>query len=235
MSRRCLVIGASGAVGQAVVAALAERGARVACTSRSGLRADGLPTFALDLCDVDAIEPAIEAAAAALGGLDALVCCAGVVGPPGFGVDGPPPIEAIDAASWDALMAVNARGPFLCARAAVRHLSPGGAIVLTGSVDAVKPLPAAVHHAAGNAALGGVTRALGKELGPRGITVNLVAPGLLEAGQSEVVPRALVHDFLGHAALGRRGTLAEVAATIAWLATTNTAVTGQTLVIDGGL
>jgi 3-oxoacyl-[acyl-carrier protein] reductase len=225
------VIGGSGTVGGAVVRTLVHGGARVASTSRSGEAADGLPTFALDLLDVDAIAPVVRAACEALGGLDALVCCAGVVGPPPY----PATIDQIDAGQWDELMAVNARGPFFCARAAAPLLAPGGCIVLTGSVDAVKPLPAAAHHAASNAALGGLVRALARELGPRGISVNLVAPGLLEQGQSSVVPPALVADYLRHAALGRSGRIAEVATTIAWLATTNTAVTGQTLVIDGGL
>ena len=238
----CLVVGGSGTLGGGVVQALVERGARVAATfhrsaSVEPLRArhPELPTFPLDLLDVDAIEPAVQAAAEALDGLHALICCAGIVGTPSFGDDAPATIDRIDAHHWDESMAVNARGPFLCARAAARHLGPGGAIVLTGSVDAIKPLPASVHHAASNAALGGLVRALAKELGPRGITVNLVAPGLLDAGQSSAVPRALVDDYLGHAALGRRGTIHEAAATIAWLATTNTAVTGQTLVLDGGL
>jgi len=236
MSRRVLVVGGSGAVGGATVDALVARDATVATTSRrepdiEPLRArhPDLRTFALDLLDIDSIEPGVAAAAATLGGLDALVCCAGVAPPPDAG------LADITADDWDALFAVNARGPFLLARAAAPLLCDGGAIVLLGSIDAVRPLPFAAHHAASRAALGGLVGALAKELGPRGITVNVVAPGPLDAGLANSLRADLVERYERHAALGRSGRIPEVAAALAWLATTNTAMTGQVLAVDGGL
>lgn len=241
MSRRVLVVGGSGTLGGAVVDALIHRGARVAATFRRrpgieplGARHPGLATFALDLVDAAAIEDVVAAATEALAGLDALVCCTGVATPPDY-TDAPPPAAAITPAHWDALMSVNVRGPFLCARAALPRLCEGGAIALVGSVAGARPLPVAAHHAASSAALAGLVRALAKEAGGRGITVNAVAPGLLEAGMSRAIPPALVDQYRRHSALGRSGGISEVAGVLAWLATTNTAVTGQTLVVDGGL
>jgi NAD(P)-dependent dehydrogenase (short-subunit alcohol dehydrogenase family) len=118
-----------------------------------------------------------------------------------------------------------------------RHLrrSGGGNIVLIGSIDGVKPVPAPVHYSASKGALVGMTHAMAKELGRDGIRVNLVAPGILEAGLSRTLAQQLRDDYVKHCGLRRVGRLDEVARLVAWLARHNTYVTGQTIVVDGAL
>ena len=111
----------------------------------------------------------------------------------------------------------------------------GGNVVLLGSIDGVKPAPAPVHYAASKAALAGMIRAMAKELGPRGIRINSVAPGVLEDGLSRTLPEQLRREYLKHCGMKRFGRIDEVASLVTWLAVENTLVTGQTLVLDGAL
>lgn len=241
-ARRCLVLGGSGHVGGAVCEALVAAGARVAFTYlRNQAAADalvarlpGAVALRVDLADAAATEAAVDAAAAALGGLDALVHAAGA---PIEAVGGRLTLADVDVAAWDRAHAVNVRAAFV----AVRRVLPafeaagGGEVVLLGSVDAVKALPAPAHHAASKAALRGLVTSLAKELGPRGVRLNLVAPGLLEGGLSRAVPEELRREYLKHTGAKRFGRPAEIAALVRFLVVENTYITGQTLVADGGL
>ena len=87
---------------------------------------------------------------------------------------------------------------------------------------------------ASKAALGGVARALAKELGPHDIRVNVVAPGILESGASALVPEDVRREYVKHSNAKRLGRHEEIAELVAWLALSNTYVTGRTLVADGG-
>ena len=241
--RRCLVLGGSGTVGSAVCEALAAAGATVAFTYLHGddraaalaARVRGAVALRADLVQPAEVEAAVDRAEAALGGLDVLVHAAGAsLGAP---PDGRLPLAAVDVTAWDRVMAVNARAVFV----AVRRLVPvferagGGEVVLIGSVDAVKPVAAPVHHAASKAALRGMTASLAKELGPRNVRVNMVAPGLLEGGLSREVPEELRREYLVHSGARRFGKAAEIATLVRFLAMENTYVTGQALAADGGL
>lgn len=230
----CLVFGGSGALGRVVCEALAAQGARLAFTYHTGeavaaaLRARHPQALALrlDLVDTAAIDRVIDEATAALGGLDSFVHCAAV----GDVAD----LADISAAAWDQMHAVNVRSAFW----AVRRLSGvlrRGNIVLCGSMDGIKMVPSPVHHAAANGALSGMVQALAKELGPRDVRVNLVTAGILEGGVSRAVPEALRREYLKHCSLKRVGRFAEVAAMICFLALDNSYITGQTLLLDGGL
>jgi NAD(P)-dependent dehydrogenase (short-subunit alcohol dehydrogenase family) len=240
---RALVIGGSGKLGGAVCRALAQRESRVALTfHRNEAEARSLEAslpearaFRVDLGDASQVGPLVEEASRWLGGLDALVHCAAV---PVGRADRSGTYEAladIDLDSYERLMAVNVRSVFLaCQRAA--GLIPGGAnFVLVGSVDSEKPLPAPPHYVASRGALRGLAMGLTKELGPRNIRVNVVAPGLLDAGMSRAVPPELHREYLKHSALKRLGRLDEVASLVAWLAVENTYVTGRTIAVDGAL
>jgi NAD(P)-dependent dehydrogenase (short-subunit alcohol dehydrogenase family) len=96
-------------------------------------------------------------------------------------------------------------------------------------------VPAPVHYAAAKGALAGMTAAMAKELGPHGVRVNLVAPGILEDGMSRSLPEELRTEYLKHCGLRRYGRLSEIAAWAGWLALHNTYVTGQTILVDGAL
>jgi NAD(P)-dependent dehydrogenase (short-subunit alcohol dehydrogenase family) len=102
-------------------------------------------------------------------------------------------------------------------------------------MEGVKMVPAPVPYAATGGALTAMARAFAKELGPRGVRVNVVAPGVLDGGLSAALPADLRAQYLKHTGLRRVGRREEAASIIAWLAIENTYVTGQTLVIDGGL
>ncbi len=232
-----LVVGGSGAVGAAVVRELIGAGDDVAWTWRTEqTRVDELKrefpaahAVRLDLLDASSIDGAVDEAVTQLGGLDALVFAAA---PPLLSY---PSITDLTAADFDLTFTVAVRGAFLASRSAVRHLGDGGNIVLVGSVDGVKALPTPPHHAAGNGALAGLARSMAKELGPSNIRVNLVAAGLLDEGRSLVTPADLVDQYERHSALRRRGTTTEAAVVIAWLARSNTYLTGRSICVDGGL
>jgi NAD(P)-dependent dehydrogenase (short-subunit alcohol dehydrogenase family) len=244
---RVLVCGGSGALGRVVCRTLAEQGCRLAFTYHHGSAVAAellgqLPAahaLKLDLAVTANIARVVDEAAAVCGGLDAFVQCAALGVSPGD----PVPAGAhqrmgdVGDAGWDAMMAVNVKGPFFACREVARHLrqAGGGNILLVGSVDGVKPVPAPVHYSASKSALVGMTHAMTKELGRDNIRVNLVAPGILEAGLSRTLPQHLRDDYVKHCGLRRVGRLEEAAHLVAWLARHNTYVAGQTIVVDGAL
>ncbi|WP_433937230.1 SDR family NAD(P)-dependent oxidoreductase [Sorangium cellulosum] len=239
--RRCVVFGGSGTVGRALVAELARAGARVGFTYRQGreiaddlLRAlPGTTALQVDLGDPRAAAAAADALARRLGGVDAFAHCAvrtSSVEPPAFDA-----IEDVSFEGFADVFTVNVTSAFAAARSLLPHFDGGGNIVLFGSVDGIKPVPSPVPYAASKAALSGLALSLAKSLGKRGIRVNLVAPGVLEAGASRMLPDDLRAEYLKHCGLRRLGKVEEVAALAAWLALENTYVTGQTMMVDGGL
>jgi NAD(P)-dependent dehydrogenase (short-subunit alcohol dehydrogenase family) len=133
-------------------------------------------------------------------------------------------------------MAINVRSAFFAIQTLTQALAErGGNVVLVGSIDGVKSVPSLVAYAASKAALVGMATSLAKELGPKQIRVNVVAPGILEDGVSRALPAELTKEYLKHCALKRTGTIVEVANVISFFALENTYVTGQTIVLDGGL
>jgi len=239
---RCIVLGGSGVVGRALVSELAASGARVGFTYRNGEAAarelrtahPDLVAERVDLSDVASTERALDALADQLGGVDALVHCAvktSTVTPALFD-----DLGDVDLAGWDEMMRVNVMSAFV----AVRRLLPrfpesGGNIVLFGSVDGIKPVPSPVPYATSKAAGRGMVLSLAKALGEKSVRVNMVAPGVLEDGASRTLPEHLRKEYLRHAGLRRVGKVAEVTAVAAWFATVNTYVTGQVVLVDGGL
>lgn len=233
MTKRALVIGASGSLGRAVVEELGARDARVAGTYRTG-SVDGIPSRKLDLLDVEAIEGTLADLAKEHGGAEALVVCATAVS--ASATERFDRLADVDPAKLVAMMTVNVAAPILCARAfaAMTGAAPRN-VVLVGSIDGAKSVPTAVPYASSKGALMATARGLAKELGPSGVLVNVVAPGLMDAGASRVVPDEVKKEYLKHSASKRFATAAEVARSIAWLALENTYVTGQTIILDGGL
>jgi NAD(P)-dependent dehydrogenase (short-subunit alcohol dehydrogenase family) len=247
VSKRVWLIGGSGALGTVLRDVLREDGHEVCWTYNTRPPTSPDPrAMALDVRDVSAIERAAQTATELLGTLDAMVYLAAI------GTTEPGRLLSFDevtAHQWDALSEVNLRGAFFAARAfsrvcAQRAMGSAGSvangetaanIVLAGSIDGHKPVPASVPYAATKGALEALTRSLSKELGPKNICVNALAPGILDGGLSAILPAALVKDYLGHDALSRKGTLREAANVFSYFATENTYVTGKTVAVDGGL
>lgn len=244
--RRCLVLGGTGSLGRVVVRFLAARGARVAFTYHRreedavslARELEGAHAIRMDLESVGDIERAVGEADVALDGLDTFIHCAGV----GMTVEPAPAdrhqsMDLIHEAAWDRMMNVNLKGAFFACRQVIEVIrrGPGGNLVLVGSIDGAKPVPAPVHYAAAKSALTGMAQAMAKELGKHGIRVNVVAPGIMEQGLSKDLPEDLRAEYLKHCGLKRFGRLEEIASLVSWLALENTYVTGRTVLLDGGL
>jgi NAD(P)-dependent dehydrogenase (short-subunit alcohol dehydrogenase family) len=172
-----------------------------------------------------------------MGRIDAFVNCAAVgTTVPHAGATVHHVMADVDERAWDAMIDVNAKSAFFAVRRLETLMRPaGGNVVLFGSIDGVKPAPSPVHYAASKAALSGMAKAMAKELGPRNIRVNVIAPGVLDGGVSRVLPDDLRAEYLKHCGLKRLGRLEEAASLAAWLATENTLITAQTLILDGAL
>jgi NAD(P)-dependent dehydrogenase (short-subunit alcohol dehydrogenase family) len=188
----------------------------------------------VDLTSVPDLERACDELAQAIGGVDALIHTAGIGttrDPGGFDK-----ILEIDEPGWDRLMAVNVRSAFFAVKRLLPSLTEAkGNIVLMGSIDGLRSVPAPVHYGSSKGALRSMVLALSKELGPAGIKVNMVAPGVLEGGLSRTMPEDLKAEFFKHVGLRRTGRMAEIAAIIAHLALENTYMTGQAIMVDGAL
>jgi 3-oxoacyl-[acyl-carrier protein] reductase len=234
----CIVFGGSGAVGREVCRTLSSRGARVGFTffnhHPGGLAGIGKK---LDVTDVTAIERTLDAFHHEMGRIDAFVNCAATgTTVPHTGATVHHVMADVNERAWDAMIDVNAKSSFFAVRRlGVLMQAHGGNVVLLVSIDGVKPAPSPVHYAASKAALSGMAKAMAKELGPSNIRVNTLAPGVLDGGLSRVLPDDLRAEYLKHCGLKRLGRLAEVASVAAWLATENTLITGQTIVVDGAL
>ena len=143
----------------------------------------------------------------------------------------------ISDSDWETLHTLNVRSAFLAIQALAGPMAArgGGEVVLTAAFDGSRPMPAPAHFAATQGALCAMVRSLAKELGPKGIRVNLVTPGLLEEGMSRSVDTRLGEDYRRFSAYGRRGKASEVARAMLWLALHNTYMTGAVLPVNGGL
>ncbi|WP_369173602.1 SDR family oxidoreductase [Streptomyces sp. R28] len=232
-----LVTGGSRGIGAATALRLAREGADVAVTYVSGkeaaeevvqaVQALGRRAVALRADSAEATEAAdaVRRTAEALGGLDVLVNNAGV------GVLGP--LEGLSLADVDRVLAVNVRGVFLASQAAAARMAAGGRIITIGSCMAQRvPGPGGTLYTTSKSALIGLTKALARELGPRGITANIVHPGPIDTDMNPADgPYAAGQAAM--TALGRFGAVDEVAATVAYLAGADY-VTGAEFAVDGG-
>ncbi len=185
-------------------------------------------TIVADVSSPAAVEQMVKSAADQLGGLDAAVYNVGT-GPGGMGLDKAPD-------DWDAVMAVNLRGAMLTARAALPRLSDGGALVFISSVAGLKPGSRMPAYDASKAALGGLMRHTAREGARRGIRCNIVAPGLIDTPLGRVATQGRPSRGKTPVPLGRQGTGWEIAHAALFLVSGESAyITGQTLVVDGGL
>ncbi|MFF4048343.1 3-oxoacyl-ACP reductase family protein [Streptomyces chartreusis] len=232
-----LVTGGSRGIGAATALRLAREGADVAVTYVHGKKAAeevvravealGRRAVALraDAGDADEAQGAVDRAAEALGGLDVLVNNAGI------GVLGP--LEGLSLTDVDRVLSVNVRGVFLTSRAAAARMDAGGRIITIGTCMTQRvPGPGGTLYATSKSALIGLTKALARELGPRGITANIVHPGPIDTDMNPA-DGPFASSQAAMTALGRFGTADEVASTVAYLAAADY-VTGTEFAVDGG-
>ncbi|WP_219566033.1 SDR family NAD(P)-dependent oxidoreductase [Streptomyces griseus] len=238
-TRAALVTGGSRGIGAAIALRLAQDGADVAVTyvrDEAAARAVvariegfGRRGVALraDAADADAGADAVHRAAEALGRLDILVNNAGI------GVLGP--ISGLAGPDVDRTLAVNVRAVFLACRAAAERLADGGRIVSVGSaLTRYTGGPGSTLYGLRKSALVGLTKPLARELGPRGITVNVIQPGAVDTDLNPA-DGPLAEGQRAANALGRFGTSEEIASLVAYLVSAEAGfITGTELVADGG-
>ena len=235
-----LVTGGTRGIGHAIAARLADEGAAVFLTGTDASRAEAAAEeldagrgrvrgLALDLTDRESVKRCV-AAASANGGLQILINNAGV------SRDGLLARQSADA--WREVMATNLDGLHACCQAAVRPMMRAryGRIVNLSSIVGLRGNPGQTAYAASKAGIVGFTKALAKELARRNITVNAVAPGLVETDMTRELPEAARSQLGSAIAMGRPGSPEEVAAAVAFLASAEASyITGAVLEVTGGL
>lgn len=243
--KAALVTGASSGIGQAAVIALAAAGFDVAVnygTNEAGAQATAAAAAAhgartlivrADVSDDAQVRAMLAAVESAFGRLDGLVNNAGTTSKVA-----PKDLDAMTAAEWDRVFAVNVRGTFQVTRAAVPMLrANGGSVVNTASIVGLRPGPQPLPYAASKAAVVSLTRLLALNLGPE-IRVNAVAPGWMEGDWMERMLGEKYDDLMGRRArmtpLRRTITAGDVAEVIVNLLVSNRMVNGEVVVIDGG-
>ena len=239
---RVLITGASGALGGAFALRLAEEGADLALHYNANaamaedlatkIRADGreVVTIHADLSTVEGAEEVGDRAQQALGGLDALVNNAGITRDT--------LLVRMSDDQWDDVMQTNLRSAFVCSRRAVREMirRRKGRIVNIASVAGLIGNAGQTNYAAAKAGLVGFTRALAREIGSRGITVNAVAPGFVVSPLTDAIPDDLRDAALRSIPMGRFANPVEIAGAVAFLLSEDGAyVTGHVLTVDGGV
>ena len=237
-----LVTGGSQGIGESIANALGAAGAHVVVAARSedkaaavakaitssGGRAEALR---LDVSDPASVSAAFKAIVEKHGKLDILVNNAGITD------DGL--ILRMSKESWDKVLATDLTGVFLCAQEAAKVMLKkrvSGRIVNITSVVGLMGNPGQTNYAAAKAGVIGFTKALAREIGSRGITVNAVAPGYIETSMTDALSEDQRKALVGQIVLGRLGTAADVAGAVVYLASDAAAyVTGTCLNVSGGL
>ncbi|HEY6004156.1 MAG TPA: SDR family oxidoreductase [Anaeromyxobacter sp.] len=237
-----IVTGGGGGLGRAFSLALARAGAKVAVADRDAAgAAETMERLAalggegaaveVNVADETSTEAMAEAVAARWGRIDVLVNNAGI-----YGTIVRKPFFEITTAEWDALMAVNLKGPWLCARAVFPHMRRhGGRIVNIASATFFSGSPLWAHYVASKGGVIGLTRALAREAGDHGITVNAIAPGFtLTEASLKLIEDAASYGVSRGALKRSQQTDDVIGALLFFASSASDFVTGQTLVVDGG-
>jgi len=235
--RIVLVTGAAKRLGRAIALASAEQGADVAITYLESEREArnvvaelarlGAEALAVrcDVGDETSVREMVKEVAGTLGGIDLLVNNAANYETVEF--------EKLTVAQWDAIFASNARGPFLVSREALPHLKKRhGRIVNMGSLGGVRPWATHAHYCSSKAAVHMLTKVMSKALAPE-IAVNAVAPGMIDLKEKAAAP--FMRRMAKQTPMRRNGKASDVAAAVMFFATCPSFITGQILVVDGGI
>lgn len=239
--RRGILTGAAGGIGAQIAMAMHDEGCSLALAGRrleplrnlvSSLRG-GPPVIALalDVSDPDAVATAVGAAAGGLGGLDVVVNAAAID-------IGWAPAGEMSIDDWKATIDINLSGTYYVCRAALAHLleAGGGSIVNITSVAGHRAWPEDIAYNATKAGVELLTRTIAVEYAGGSIRANCVAPGVIDAGLTDVISdQAQRAELVDQHPLGRMGTGPEVAEAVVWLASDSASfTTGSTIRVDGG-
>lgn len=230
MNRHILVTGASRGIGAAIAQYFLDHGDRVSALSRSGASPEGCAlSLAVDVADSVQVNEAVRRAVAELGPVDAAIVNAGVTR------DGLAMIMSDE--QWHDVIATDLDGAFYTARAAMASMvrARSGSIIFISSVSPFIGVPGQANYAAAKAGLMGLARALAKEVATRGVTVNVLAPGLIETEMTSDLGVAK-DQMAALIPMGRIGQPADIAGVVGFLASNDARyITGAVIPIDGGL
>lgn len=241
-ARTVVITGAAGGLGREFALGFARRGDRVmvadideqgAAQTAQLVRDEGgtAESAAVDVTDVESTDRMAEQAARfGDGRIDVLISNAAI-----YGAITRSPLEEIDPGEWDRVMAVNLKGPWMCARACSPHLGEDSSVINLASATVYSGSEQWAHYVASKSGVIGLTRVMAKELGRRGIRVNAIAPGFTLTEAS----RSLMSDAdtygVDRGALRRASQAQDIVGAAAFLAGADSGfVSGQTLVVDGG-
>lgn len=242
--RRVIVTGAGRNIGRVYALALAEQGARVVVADLDGegagvvakeITAAGGEAIAVtvDIVSPESVDSMIEATTSAFGGLDSLVNNAAFFGAIQFAF-----FDQVDLAEWDKCMEVNVKGTYLCSRAAAAVMSSGSSIVNISSVAALQSPNMLPHYTASKAAVLSLSRAMARAYGPQGIRVNTLAPGIVfDQATLDMLPDPSMADMFLTTQIIPKKLMPEdlVGALLYLLSDDSRMVTGQTMIVDGGV
>jgi 3-oxoacyl-[acyl-carrier protein] reductase len=237
-----VVTGAGRGIGHAIAVRLAREGARVASVSRTeanaqktadeinATRPDAAKAYAVDVADHDAVQKAAAQILEDFGRVDILVNNAGVTR------DGLSMRMSLD--DWDTVLNTNLKGAFTFTQALMRPMikQRSGRIINISSIAGLTGNAGQANYSASKAGLIGLTKTLARELASRGITVNAVAPGLIETDMTTVLSDEIRQAILQKVPLGKLGEPDDIAGAVAYLASAEAKyITGQVLTVDGGM
>jgi 3-oxoacyl-[acyl-carrier protein] reductase len=225
-----LVTGASKGIGRAIAADLAAAGYRVAGLHRSGDVPDSVLSVIADITDPAAVEAAYAQVEAELGPVEVLVANAGIT------KDGL--LMRMSDEDFASVLDTNLTGTFRVVKRATRAMMRArfGRVVLIGSVVGLLGSAGQVNYASSKAALVGMARSMARELGGRGITCNVIAPGFIETDMTAVLDPETIASYLARIPTGRLGLTQDVSTAVQYLVSDAAGyVTGAVLPVDGGL
>jgi 3-oxoacyl-[acyl-carrier protein] reductase len=229
-SRVVLVTGGSRGIGHGIAERLAKAGHRVAATYRSGEVSPGVLGVQCDVTDPDQVDMAFSQVESALGNVEVLVANAGITRDT--------LLMRMSDEDWDQVIATNLTGAFRVARRAARPMVRArfGRIIFMSSVVGQTGSAGQVNYAAAKSGLLGLARSLARELGSRGVTANVVAPGFIETDMTAELGDDLVKKYAEQIPLGRFGSVDDIAGTVEFLAgDAANYITGALVPVDGGL
>lgn len=228
--RTVLVTGGNRGIGYAIAERMVAEGHRVAVTARSGEGPKGTLTVRAEMTDSTSIDAAFSEIEEKLGAVEVVVANAGITKDT--------LLLRMTEEEFSDVIDTNLTGTFRVVKRAARGLLKGrfGRVILISSVVALYGSPGQINYSSSKAALVGFARSLTRELGGRGITANVVAPGFIETEMTAVLPEEQQQRYLSSIPAGRFGKVSEIAAATAWLASDEAAyISGAVIPIDGGL